>query len=112
MAATSSATGTSWIPRTRRSAGISARRAEVRRLLPLLLAGACLAGCSHGRQGLDPDHLPPLPAQFLAVERDGSTVLVRLDGSEIGRLVGYRVDNGLLMRGRRRFNIDRRSRKL
>jgi hypothetical protein len=41
---------------------------------------------------LDPDRLPPLPHQGLAVERDEGVVLVDLDRGVIGHLPGLRLD--------------------
>jgi hypothetical protein len=70
----------------------------------LLLFATLLSGCSGKRAPatLDPQHLPPLPSQVLAVQRGPDVVLVRLDGSEIGRLAGYRAHPfGYLERGNR-----------
>ena len=67
---------------------------------------------------LDPQRLPALPREFLAVRRGGETVLVRLDGSIIGHLRGLRLtpamngDAPVLLGHPRSFTIDRAHRRL
>jgi hypothetical protein len=55
-------------------------------LLLLALAAASIVGA---RTALDPQHLPALPAQGLAVQRAHDVLLVGLDGKAIGALPGY-----------------------
>lgn len=48
-------------------------------------------GGGSGAATIDPGSLPPLPAEGLLVGLRNAVLLVRLDGSVIGRLVGFRL---------------------
>jgi hypothetical protein len=102
-------------------------RVRSRLLFALVPACIVLAGCSDNEklaatrpvprsapeQVLDPRRLPALPRELLAVQRGKSAVLVRLDGSVLARLDGYRVNwvEGL-RRGARAVRFDRQARRL
>ena len=58
-------------------------------LVVVALVSASTSQPATGTPTLDPQHLPKLPAQGLVVQRAHDTLLVGLDGKEIGSLAGF-----------------------
>ncbi len=63
--------------------------ARPRFLIPAALLLVAFASGAGSATGLDPQHLPTLPAQGLAIQRAHDTLLVGLDGKPIGSLPGF-----------------------